>query len=120
MSKPVFSGLFTLSGRRNRKSYFLYSLLTWIILSVVWGVAIGATSDDGGGGAIAVASIVTILVVISIWIVGAQRCRDFGWTGWSILITLIPFVGWIFPFVMLFVPGTAGTNRYGADPLTTG
>ncbi len=117
MSKPVFSDLFALSGRRNRKSYFLYSLLVWIALAIVWGVAIGMTGDDSGGGAIAVASILSIAVVVSVWVVGAQRCRDFGWTGWSILITLIPFIGWLFPFAMLFVPGTAGPNRYGADPL---
>jgi uncharacterized membrane protein YhaH (DUF805 family) len=119
MSKPVFSNLFTFSGRRNRKSYFLYSLLVFVILTVVWVVGFVATGDDDDsvGIPIVVATIISVAIALSSWIVGAQRCRDFGWTGWSILITLIPIIGWLFPFVMLFVPGTAGPNRYGPDPL---
>jgi len=119
MSKPVFSDLFTFSGRRNRKSYFLYSLLVFVILTIVWIVGYVATGDDDDsvGMPIVVASIVSIAIGLSSWIVGAQRCRDFGWTGWSILLTLIPVVGWLFPFVMLFVPGNVGANRYGPDPL---
>jgi uncharacterized membrane protein YhaH (DUF805 family) len=122
MSKPVFSDLFTLSGRRNRKSFFFYSLLSWLILGVAWGIAVAGTATGSDGGSMLpfwVAVIVSVGFVISTWIVGAQRCRDFGWTGWSILITLIPVVGWIFPFAMLFVPGTPGPNRYGPDPLAS-
>ena len=116
MSKPVFSDLFTASGRRNRKSYFLYGLAVTIILGIVWGVAMGASHGEPGLGVV-VASIISILFVVASCFVSAQRCRDFGWTGWAVLITLLPFVGWIFSVAMLFIPGTDGPNRYGPDPL---
>jgi hypothetical protein len=34
-----------------------------------------------------------------------------------LLITLIPYVGWLFSIAIMFVPGTQGPNRYGLDPL---
>jgi uncharacterized membrane protein YhaH (DUF805 family) len=115
-SKPVFSDLFTLSGRRNRKSYFLYSLLVWIVLTVVWSITFAIAGDDSTGPWV-IAGVISFALGLSSWIVGAQRCRDFGWTGWAILLTLVPVVGWLFPFVMLFLPGDSGPNRYGSDPL---
>nr|WP_283949867.1 DUF805 domain-containing protein [Limobrevibacterium gyesilva] len=105
-----------MSGRRNRKSYFLYTLLMLVIAIAIWIVAAMAASTP----LVVVASIATLGIIVSSWVVGAQRCRDFGWTGWAILITVVPFVGWIFPFVMLFLPGNVGANRYGPDPLGAG
>lgn len=130
MSKPVLSDLFTCSGRRNRLSYLLYMLANMGIQILVWGLAISFAGDSvrhgqghgmfhGAemGGAILIPILVSLALMLSWWIVSAQRCRDFGWTGWAVLIILIPLVGWLFFFVMLFVPGTAGANRYGPDPL---
>ena len=113
MSKPVLSDLYTFSGRRNRKSYFLYVLLFAVIMVVLWSMAMASRSE----GMIIVASLITLVLAISSWAVSAQRCRDFGWTGWAVLITLLPFVGWIFSLAMIFIPGNVGANRYGPDPL---
>jgi uncharacterized membrane protein YhaH (DUF805 family) len=125
MSKPVFEDLFRLSGRRNRKSYFLYCLAYMLALVTLWGVigalAIGGDTDadlTGVGLALVIlGALLTLVLIVSSWAVGAQRCRDFGWTGWALLIVLLPFIGWIFGFAMFFVPGTLGPNRYGPDPL---
>jgi uncharacterized membrane protein YhaH (DUF805 family) len=113
MSKPAFEDLFVLSGRRNRKSYFLYLLAVTV---VTVGISVLAAVTESTP-LMVIACVVVLCAVVSGWIVGAQRCRDFGWTGWAILLTLVPVVGWIFPFVMLFLPGNVGTNRYGPDPL---
>jgi uncharacterized membrane protein YhaH (DUF805 family) len=121
MSKPVFSNWFAFSGRRNRKSYFLYVVALFVILLVIWGVGLGvAAAFDRGEpsmAAIAVATILSIVIGISHLIVSGQRCRDFGWTGWAVLLSWIPAVGWIFGLAIFFVPGTDGPNRYGPDPV---
>lgn len=122
MSKPVFQNVLALSGRRNRKSYFLF-LLASAGVGAVLGVMVAASAGSTGepsGGLLALAVIAFVGLIIAGWTVGAQRCRDFGWTGWAVLISAAPVVGWIFPFVMLFVPGTVGPNRYGPDPLADG
>jgi uncharacterized membrane protein YhaH (DUF805 family) len=133
MSKPVFQDLFTFSGRRNRKSYFLYLVAMMLFLTILWGAVVGvehggahqfADLQSGYGqagagevGAVIIAGILTFLAAISGWIVAAQRCRDFGWTGWAVLITLLPAIGWLFGLALIFIPGTLGPNRYGPDPL---
>lgn len=116
MSKPVLEDLFRFSGRRNRKSYILYVLGLFGAMIVMWGVAVAMAVDDSWSGVV-IAGLATLPMIVSSWAVGAQRCRDFGWTGCAILITALPYVGFIFWFVILFIPGTEGPNRYGPDPL---
>ena len=122
MSKPVLSDLFTLSGRRNRKSYFFYTLLFFIVLIILWTIALtsgdfASENSDIFFNSIVVVSILTIPLEISAWIVGGQRCRDFGWTGWAILLVFLPIFGWAFFIAVLCIPGNRGRNRYGPDPL---
>jgi len=57
----------------------------------------------------------TLVLGVSSWEVAAPRCRDFGWTGWAALITIVPYLGWAFALALYFIPGTLGYNRYGPD-----
>jgi uncharacterized membrane protein YhaH (DUF805 family) len=120
MSKPAFEDLFRFSGRRNRMSYFLYSLgfLTFTTLATLPAV-IGMASENPTATAVGwLVSIGLILpAAVSGWAVGSQRCRDFGWSGWALLLTLVPYVGWVFGVAILFIPGNQGENRYGPDPV---
>jgi uncharacterized membrane protein YhaH (DUF805 family) len=116
MSKPVLEDVLRFSGRRNRNSYVLYLLTLFAALIVMWGVAAAMAFDKSWSGLV-VAGLATLPMIVSAWAVGAQRCRDFGWSGWAMLITVIPYVGWIFSLAILFIPGTDGPNRYGPDPI---
>ena len=118
MSKPVMQDLLAFSGRRNRKSYCLYLILVFVALAIVWEIAAAVGIGAGSLAIVALAILVSLPIIVSGWAVGSQRCRDFGWTGWAMLLTLIPYVGWLFAVAILFVPGTQGANRYGADPLS--
>ena len=117
MAKPVTEDLFSFQGRRNRQSY-VFSWLMWVVaILIVWSVAaVGFISGESYGLLIA-AGLITVPIVLSSWATGGQRCRDFGWTGWAMLITLIPYIGWIWGIAIMFIPGTPGPNRYGPDPL---
>lgn len=113
MSKPVMSSLFFASGRRNRKSYLIF--LLFLLLCYAGMKAL--VSVNHGPIVVSVILIISMATLISQLFVTARRCRDFGWSGWSVLITLILFVSVIFSFAILFVPGTNGDNRYGPSPL---
>ncbi|CUH52877.1 DUF805 domain-containing protein [Shimia marina] len=115
MSKPVLQDIFSFSGRRNRKSYILFSLLMVVVTIVLSGITAGVATATAGLGLILL--LLFVPLVVATWAVGSQRCRDFGWTGWAILITIIPGIGLLFAIAILFVPGTQGDNRYGPDPL---
>jgi uncharacterized membrane protein YhaH (DUF805 family) len=117
MSKPVTESLFSFSGRRNRKSYILASLLIFVVVLALWLIAGVISYASGGYAMLIIAGLLSIPLMVAAWALGSQRCRDFGWTGWAMLITLIPYVGWIFSIAIMFVPGMQGGNRYGPDPL---
>jgi uncharacterized membrane protein YhaH (DUF805 family) len=111
--------LFRFSGRRNRKVFAACSvgLLVYFVLTALpFTIGLRSGSD--------VAMLVGGLVSLPLWLLGmvsscalmAQRCRDFGWSGWATLICLVPYVGSAFAVAIVFVPGTDGPNRYGASP----
>ncbi len=115
MSKPVFEDLFSFEGRRNRKSYIYYAL-TMTAVSIVLGLVLVPIAV-GTGGIGMILFVLFLPILVSSWAVGSQRCRDFGWSGWAILIAMIPYIGVLFALAILFIPGNQGDNRYGADPL---
>ena len=120
MSKPVFEDCFAFRGRRNRKSYFLFSLAMTVVSAVLLiplTVTGAAQIETLTGILVLVALVAAVPLLWASLAVGTQRCRDFGWTGWAVLLTAVPLVGWVFALVMVFVPGTAGHNRYGPDPI---
>lgn len=51
-----------------------------------------------------------IIVAIQI---GSQRLHDMGWSGWFMLLHLVPVIGSLFPFALLLVPGNEGANKFG-------
>ncbi|MDK2770179.1 MAG: DUF805 domain-containing protein, partial [Sphingomonas sp.] len=48
--------------------------------------------------------------------VTVRRLHDSNKSGWMYLLTLIPYIGFIFFIVFGFLPGTRGENDYGFDP----
>ncbi len=115
MFGPVFEGIFSFSGRRNRKSFLLYSLAQSAVAAVLMlALGVAATQGEPVRSLIAlVCGFPLLAVFISGWAVAVQRCHDFGWTGWATLITVLPIVGWGFALALSLVPGNAGDNRYG-------
>lgn len=126
--KPVFAGLFRVSGRRSRKSYLLLHL-AMMAVSLVWAIAaVSVLADLNSLGvapndlppAVIVIQAAAFILGIPLTIVGilamVQRCHDFDRTGWWVLLWLIPGVGAIFWIILLFIPGTDGPNRFGPDP----
>ena len=108
MSKPVLEDLFTFSGRRNRKK---------LLLIYAVGIGLHCRSYYFSIPCGFWIFLLGLPIIVSSWAVSAQRCRDFGWTGWAVLITLIPYIGIIFSFAILFIPSNVGKNRYGGSEI---
>jgi uncharacterized membrane protein YhaH (DUF805 family) len=49
--------------------------------------------------------------------VSARRLQDSGRSPWFLLLYFVPVVGIIILLVWFCMPGTAGSNQYGQDPL---
>lgn len=110
----------TVQGRIGRVRYLGWSMALTLgaCAAMFICLALAAVSKTLaiGLGAIAVAAFITMNVQISV-----QRLHDAGWTGWMWLLNLVPFVGSVFPFVVMAVPGNPGVNQYGppAPPNST-
>ncbi len=108
-----FGKLFSASGRIGRLEYFVTSIaafiggiIGWLMLAAFGGPTVGALL---GLGLFIVCSLVSIFA-------GIKRLHDFDQSGWLILVSLVPLVGWILGLVMLFKgPSSGGPNQYGYE-----
>ncbi|RUM02658.1 DUF805 domain-containing protein [Rhizobium chutanense] len=124
MSVPVTEFWFSWTIRRNRKSFMLAMLALFVIMVLVWLALIFFNPSRRS------AEVIFLLFAVPNAICGylltGQRLRDFNVTGWLALLWLpvgmlegpIRSAIWFgFLIVLCSVPGTAGENRYGFNPL---
>jgi uncharacterized membrane protein YhaH (DUF805 family) len=95
--------LFSVSGRIGRARYIAYSLGITALLGAIGGALSAAV------GQFAIIAAYAAIFVISIML-SMQRSHDFNTTGWLAILALVPLVNLLF----WVVPGTDGTNRFGA------
>ncbi|WP_336763241.1 DUF805 domain-containing protein [Asaia sp. VD9] len=110
---------FHFSGRSSRSDYLIFTIAGWFFAGIFTHFSqLGALDPENYGpqGKIILLVLVILMVLALIYVAIAQlslsvrRCHDCGWSGWAVLITLIPFVGVI---VLMVVRGEDGENRYG-------
>jgi len=108
--------VFGVSGRVGRIRYLAYyigvTLVTMLIALVVGGIAAAALGQVGGMIAAILFGIAYIFILVYSFMVTIQRAHDFNTSGWLSLLLLVFPVSLIF----LFIPGTKGSNEYGAPP----
>ena len=102
------------SGRSRRKEYWFFVLFA-VIISIVLGVIDTMIGTQAGGIGI-LSGIYALAILIPSIAVSVRRLHDIDKTGWWILIGFIPLIGTIILLIFAFLPGTAGDNKYGADP----
>ena len=133
--------LFSFFGRTGRGGFWLGLLCTLLVMAIFAGVAylvfgspISAFDAQGNPLPMGTPSgpdtkvvlnpaslgVMAIGYVLAIWIgLAAQvkRCHDRGFSGWWLLLGLIPLAGAIWQLVSLgILEGQEGPNVYGPDP----
>jgi len=98
-------------GRAGRPEYWWFFLINTIISVILDLVIPGATGQVLG----AIYALAVLLPSIG---VGIRRLHDTNRTGWWLLVSLVPLVGWIWIIVLLALAGDDGPNRYGPPPGT--
>jgi uncharacterized membrane protein YhaH (DUF805 family) len=122
---PEFSTLkvFTVDGRIGRLRFLAWTLVLTVAMIVVSsvfvavGLGIAAASPTF---AMVIGFLVGIAALVAfVWVsvqITVQRLHDLGWSGWLWFLNLVPFVGSIFPILLMVLPGNTGANQYGAPP----
>ena len=106
--KTCFKKYATFTGRARRSEYWFWALFAGII----GGIAAAIEGSDGYG----LSTVVSLVFLIPNLAVGVRRMHDVGKSGWYLLMSLIPIVGWIFVLVKCCTDSEPGTNMYGENP----
>jgi uncharacterized membrane protein YhaH (DUF805 family) len=104
-----------LNGRIGRVRYIAYTLAPSFVLNFVSGILFAIMMPMLGKHAW-LGMLLYIPVMVLLFIMGVRRLNDLNVTGWISLLGLIPFVNLIFWLVLLCMPGSVGSNRYGPAP----
>jgi len=119
----------TFSGRAQRSEYWWFGLfvfgVTVILVQVntaIFGPTVvqnplmdGTMSSYNAGILGMIFSLATFLPSLA---VAVRRLHDRDKSGWWLLLSFIPLVGFIILLIWFIKVGTNGDNQYGADPLT--
>lgn len=104
------------TGRARRKEYWFF-VLFYILIAIGLGFidsVLGLGSEEYGllSGLFGLAMLLPALGV------AVRRMHDTGRSGWWVLVSLIPFVGWLIFIWFATRDGEPGPNAYGPDPKT--
>ena len=84
----AFKHYFDFQGRTGRKAFWYFVLWNFIISFVLSWI-----SKD-------LANVYSLIVLIPSLAIGVRRLHDIGKSGWWILLSLIPIIGWIWLIIL--------------------
>jgi uncharacterized membrane protein YhaH (DUF805 family) len=100
------------SGRARRTEYWMFALISFIIVAVLVILAVITRSFFFW----VLYGLYALGVLVPGIAVAWRRMQDTGRNGLYILLGLIPFVGGIILLIFMLLPGTPGPNEFGPDP----
>lgn len=120
MSLPFesLSKIYDCTGRSTRREYWLFTLisvcvgvavLVWESGSLPYGVVFGPGF-----------TLYCLFLAIPSWAVSVRRLHDGDFSGWWVLVGVIPVAGWVIQLVLFSTEGSQGSNQYGSDPRVAG
>lgn len=115
-SQAVSDGLanyFNFRGRASRPAYW-YFVLFLVIAGIVTAIVdLALFGSESVGPINSLFGLATFIPSLS---VGVRRLHDIGRTGWWLLLSLIPIIGWIVLIYWNCQPTDPHSNAYGSPP----
>lgn len=112
---------FTFKGRLNRQSYIFRGLFLGLVNLIVDALISWPVNVNDPGALDYMLIFVSIGINVTFFVgslaIAARRLHDLDTSGWWLLLSLVPVVNIGFGIYILFMKGTQGPNKYGADPL---
>jgi uncharacterized membrane protein YhaH (DUF805 family) len=104
----------SLTGRLSRREFWLFGVLALIGVALLVTLLLGIAGVRERHADV----VVNLLLFWPGLAVSVKRWHDRDKSGWWVLVALVPVIGWLWALIENgFLRGTAGGNRFGADPL---
>ncbi len=119
-NRTLLSVLFGFTGRIRRREYWAISFGSFAVFGLLLiGMATDAKEEaDGLSMATYLGGLLSTLLYF--WVnlaCNVQRWHDRNKSGFWTLISLVPFIGWVWALIeTAFLPGTPDRNRFGPPP----
>lgn len=120
--KRAFQKYAVFSGRASRGEYWwftLFTFLAFLVLGIPAGALGTATSTDGGQtpGPAGVPFLILLIVfylgiLVPSLAITVRRLHDAGYSGWLVLLNLVP-VGGLVVLIFTLLPTTPAAAKYG-------
>lgn len=108
--KKVLKNYAVFDGRAGRKEFWYFVLFNFLI-----SIGIGLVGSIIGVRSTLVA-LYSLAVLVPSIAVGVRRLHDAGYSGWFVLLGLIPFLGAIIMIIFAVQKSQSGSNKYGPEP----
>lgn len=113
--------IFSTQGRLGRVRYIGYLVGLGLLTYLVMALPVLLTSLTEGGDVVKGIMGVTIILVSIVGFVvsillAIQRLHDFDASAWWSALVIIPLANLVLYLVLMIMPGTQGSNRFGNPP----
>jgi uncharacterized membrane protein YhaH (DUF805 family) len=112
--------MFDFSGRSTRREYWLLKvqlLAASVALLLLASQLVLLFHSILVNGLMAMVLVLLVLFgTIATLAAGVRRLHDHNKSGWLLIITFVPMVGWVFYLIMMLTPGDEEANEYGPNP----
>ena len=112
--REVLRFFFRADGRIGRMEYVLGVAFIYAISAAVLLFALAHTDFATTG--LLLVTITGLVPSVAFLVLAAKRCHDIALPGSFVLLLVVPVVGLFWLLVLMFIPGNAGPNLYGAPP----
>jgi uncharacterized membrane protein YhaH (DUF805 family) len=110
---PPHRLFFSLQGRVNRRTFWLYGVLALLAL----GTVSMALLEIAGVHPVRAERWANLLIAWPAIAISVKRWHDRDKSGWWVLIVLVPLIGQLWALIDNgFLRGTPGPNRFGPEP----
>lgn len=112
-SDRILTFYFSPRGRISRREYALGAVGVWALCA---GVTLLLLRMDAPAAVLVIAMLLGTPLTVALFVTGAKRCHDLGFSGAFVLLLAVPVVGLFWLLALLFIPGSARPNMYGPPP----
>lgn len=114
----VMKKAFVFKGRARRKEYWMFALIAFLI-----GIATNVIDLLNGWMLTPAIGVLSALFSLLIFLpnisVSVRRMHDLGYSGWWVMIILLPILGPLLLLMMFCYDGESFPNRFGPNPKDT-